>query len=172
MEKYKMGSPFASTTTIGPLIHQGAVRKVSSLVKDSIINGATVYYGNKHPEGNFFQPTILTNMKPSMRIAAEEIFGPVAAVFPFKTEEEAIEMANSVPFGLAGYVYSRDVGRVWRVAEKLEYGMVGMNTGMVSDAAAPFGGIKESGFGREGSKYGVDEYTVLKTLTMGGLGLE
>jgi succinate-semialdehyde dehydrogenase / glutarate-semialdehyde dehydrogenase len=118
------------------------------------------------------KPTILTNMTSSMRAASEETFGPVAAIFPFKDEEEAIRLANSVTVGLAGYIFTNDISRVWRVTEKLEYGMVGVNTGLISDVATPFGGIKESGIGREGSKYGVEEYTVLKSVTMGGMGLE
>jgi succinate-semialdehyde dehydrogenase/glutarate-semialdehyde dehydrogenase len=111
-------------------------------------------------------------MTTSMRVASEETFGPVAAIFPFKEEDEAIKLANSVTVGLAGYIFTKDISKVWRVSEKLEFGMVGVNTGLISDPATPFGGIKESGFGREGSKYGIDEYTVLKAITMGGMGLE
>src|SRR5271167_1473514 len=111
-------------------------------------------------------------MTMSMRIATEETFGPVAAIFPFKEEDEAVKLANSVRVGLAGYLYTKDISRVLRVSEKLEFGMVGVNTGLISDVATPFGGIKESGFGREGSKYGIEEYTVLIVLTMGGMGLE
>lgn len=172
MSGYKLGSGFDESTTAGPLIHQGAIKKVIEHVQDAKSKGAHVVLGGEALEGNFMKPTIITDMKPSMRIATEETFGPVAAVFPFKTEEEVIKLANNVTVGLAGYVYTRDIGRVWRVCEKLEFGMVGVNTGLVSDAATPFGGIKESGFGREGSKYGCDEYTVLKAITMGGMGLE
>jgi succinate-semialdehyde dehydrogenase / glutarate-semialdehyde dehydrogenase len=169
---YKLGSGFDETTTAGPLIHGGAITKVLEHVSDAKSKGAHVVLGGEVLEGNFMKPTILTNMKTSMRIAAEETFGPVAAIFPFKTEDEVIKLANSVTVGLAGYLYSKDIGRVWRVAEKLEFGMVGVNTGMISDAAVPFGGVKESGFGREGSKYGIEEYTVMKSITMGGMGLE
>ena len=118
------------------------------------------------------KPTIINKMTTSMRIASEETFGPVAAIFPFKEEDEAVKLANDVAAGLAGYLYTKDISKVWRVAENLEFGMVGVNTGLISDAAAPFGGVKESGFGREGSKYGVEEYTILKAVTMGGMGLE
>jgi len=172
METYKLGSGFDENTTAGPLIHQGAVKKVLEHVQDAKSKGAQIVLGGEALEGNFMKPTIITGMKPSMRVATEETFGPVAAIFPFKTEEEVIKLANSVTVGLAGYVYSHDIGRVWRVAEQLDFGMVGVNTGLVSDAAVPFGGIKESGFGREGSKYGCDEYTVLKAITMGGMGLQ
>jgi len=172
MKTYKLGSGFAEDTTTGPLIHSGAIKKVLDHVNDAKSKGAEIVLGGEALEGNFMKPTILVGMKDSMRIATEETFGPVAAIFPFKTEEEAIQLANSVSVGLAGYVYSQNISRVWRVAEKLETGMVAINTGLVSDAAAPFGGVKESGFGREGSKYGCEEYTILKAMTMGGMGLE
>jgi len=119
---------------------------------------------------NFFQPTVITNMNTSMDLASEETFGPVAGLFKFSTEEEVVKIANSAEVGLAGYFFSRDLQRIYRVAEALEVGMVGVNTGLISDAAAPFGGVKESGFGREGSKYGVGEYQVVKTITYGGMG--
>jgi succinate-semialdehyde dehydrogenase / glutarate-semialdehyde dehydrogenase len=172
METYKLGSGFSENTTTGPLIHNNAVKKVLEHVKDATSKGAQVVLGGEALEGNFMKPTILSEMTTSMRIASEETFGPVAAIFPFKDEKEVIRLANDVPVGLAGYIFSRDVSRIWRVAEQLEFGMVGVNTGLISDAAAPFGGIKESGFGREGSKYGIDEYTILKSITMGGMGLE
>ena len=168
----KLGSGFDGTSTTGPLIHDRALKKVLEHVEDAKSKGAQVVLGGEALEGNFMKPTILTDMKASMRIAKEEIFGPVAALFPFKDEEQVINLANNVTVGLAGYIYTRDIGRVWRVAEKLEFGMVGVNTGIVSDSAAPFGGIKESGIGREGSKYGIEEYTILKSVTMGGMGLE
>ena len=171
MSAYKLGSGFDETSTAGPLIHQGAIQKVLEHVADAKSKGAQVVLGGDS-HGNFMKPTILTNMTTSMRIASEETFGPVAAIFPFKDEDEAVKLANDVTVGLAGYLYTKDISRVWRVSEKLEYGMVGVNTGLISDVATPFGGIKESGFGREGSKYGIDEYTVLKSVTMGGMGWE
>ena len=172
MSKYKLGSGFDESSTAGPLIHGGAIKKVLEHVEDARSKGAQVVLGGGVLEGNFMKPTILTEMTKSMRIASEETFGPVAAIFPFKSEDEVVNLANSVTVGLAAYLFTKDVSRVWRVSEKLDFGMVGVNTGIVSDAAAPFGGIKESGFGREGSKYGVEEYTVLKAMTMGGMGLQ
>ena len=126
--------------------------------------------GGKPLGGNFFEPTVLAGVTPEMAVAREETFGPVAPLFRFKTEEEAIAMANATEFGLACYFYARDIGRVWRVAEGLEYGMVGINEGIISTAEAPFGGVKESGIGREGSRHGVEEYLELKYMLMGGLG--
>jgi succinate-semialdehyde dehydrogenase/glutarate-semialdehyde dehydrogenase len=119
--------------------------------------------------GSFYEPTVLSNVTADMKIMREETFGPVAPVIRFRTEEEAIAAANDTEFGLASYFYSRDIGRVWRVAEKLEYGMVGINTGIISNEVAPFGGVKQSGLGREGSKYGIDEYLEMKYLCMGGI---
>jgi succinate-semialdehyde dehydrogenase / glutarate-semialdehyde dehydrogenase len=172
MQTYILGPGFDAKSTAGPLIHGGAIKKVLEHIEDAKSKGAKVVLGGQALHGNFMKPTILTGMTTEMRIAREETFGPVAAIFPFKTEEEAIKLANKTEFGLASYLYSRDIGRVWRVAEALETGMVGINTGIVSDAASPFGGIKESGYGKEGSKYGIEEYTMMKTLTMGGMGLE
>lgn len=172
MATYKVGSGFDESSTTGPLIHGGAIKKVLDHIEDAKSKGAQIVLGGEALEGNFMKPTIINKMTSSMRVASEETFGPVAAIFPFKTEDEAVKLANNVAVGLAGYLYTKDISRVWRVAEKLEFGMVGVNTGVISDAASPFGGIKESGFGREGSKYGVDEYTVLKSMTMGGMGLE
>ena len=126
--------------------------------------------GRRHAKGGtFFEPTILADVTPETRVASEETFGPVAPLFRFKTEAEAIDMANDTEFGLAAYFYSRDIGRVWRVAEALEYGIVGINEGIISTELAPFGGVKESGLGREGSRYGIDEFTEIKYLCMGGL---
>ena len=172
MQTYVLGSGFDEKSTAGPLIHGGAIKKVLEHIEDAKSKGAKVVLGGQALHGNFMKPTILTDMTTEMRIASEETFGPVAAIFPFKTEEEVIKLANKTQFGLASYMYSRDIGRVWRVAEQLETGMVGVNTGLVSDAASPFGGVKESGFGKEGSKYSVEEYTVLKALTLGGVGSE
>ncbi|MCB0735959.1 MAG: NAD-dependent succinate-semialdehyde dehydrogenase [Bacteroidetes bacterium] len=169
--KLKVGVGTESGVEIGPLINKAAMEKVERIVADAIEKGATALTGGHKNElgDKFYQPTVLTNVNENMACATEEIFGPVAPVFKFKTEEEAIEMANNTPFGLASYFYARDIGRIWRVAEGLEYGMVGINEGMISTAVAPFGGIKESGTGREGSKYGMDDFLEIKYLCMGGL---
>ena len=157
--------------TQGPLIDGKAVEKVEQHVKDAVTKGAKVATGGKRHAlgGRFFQPTVLTGVTSSMLVAKEETFGPVAPLFRFKTEDEAIALANDTPFGLAGYFYGRDIGLVWRVAEALETGMVGVNTGIISTEVAPFGGVKESGLGREGSKYGIEEFLELKYLCLGGL---
>ncbi|WP_304995838.1 NAD-dependent succinate-semialdehyde dehydrogenase [Salinispirillum sp. LH 10-3-1] len=167
----KVGNGADEGTTQGPLINEAGVQKVERLVEDARSKGATVVMGGARHElgGNFYQPTVLTNVTPDMAVAQEEIFGPVSPLFRFETEEEAIQMANDTPFGLAAYFYSRDIGRVWRVAEALEYGMVGINEGIISTEVAPFGGMKESGLGREGSHYGIDEYLDIKYMCMGGL---
>jgi succinate-semialdehyde dehydrogenase/glutarate-semialdehyde dehydrogenase len=148
-----------------------AVEKVESHISDAVTQGAKVVCGGQRHAlgGTFFEPTVLTGVTPTMLIASEETFGPVAPLFRFKTEEEAIALANDTPFGLASYFYTRDLGRAWRVAEGLEYGMVGINEGIISTEVAPFGGIKESGLGREGSKYGIDEYLEIKYVCMGGI---
>jgi succinate-semialdehyde dehydrogenase/glutarate-semialdehyde dehydrogenase len=153
---------------IGPLIDAAAVKKVEEHVSDAVAKGAKVTMGGKrHPLGGlFFEPTILTDVNPTMKVTREETFGPVAPLFRFKTEEEAIRLANDTEFGLASYFYARDLSRVWRVAEGLESGIVGINTGLISTAEAPFGGVKESGLGREGSKYGIDEFLEIKYLCM------
>jgi succinate-semialdehyde dehydrogenase/glutarate-semialdehyde dehydrogenase len=158
-----------SGATQGPLIDDKAVEKVESHIADATSKGATVLVGGRrHPRGGrFFEPTILVDVTPAMAVAREETFGPVAPVFKFETEAEAIALANATEFGLASYFYGRDIGRVWRVAEALEYGIVGINTGLISTEVAPFGGVKESGLGREGSKYGIEEYVEIKYLCMG-----
>ncbi len=155
----------------GPLINAAAVTKVEEHIADAVGNGARVVCGgNRHAlGGTFFEPTILADVTTAMKVAREETFGPVAPLFRFQDEAEAIAMANDTEFGLAAYFYSRDIGRCWRVAEALEYGMVGINEGIISTELAPFGGIKESGLGREGSKYGLDEFVEVKYLCMGGL---
>lgn len=171
--EFKVGNGFAAGTTHGPLIHDKAVDKAESHVRDAEKKGAKVVVGGHKlsKEGtNFFEPTVLTDMKSNMLMASEETFGPVAGLFSFKTEDEVVKMANSTNVGLAGYFYSRDLERVHRVAEHLEVGMVGVNTGIISDPASPFGGVKESGFGREGSLYGISEYQVTKMVTYGGMG--
>jgi succinate-semialdehyde dehydrogenase/glutarate-semialdehyde dehydrogenase len=155
----------------GPLINMKAVEKIEEHIADAVQKGARVALGGKRHAlgGTFFEPTILTDVTPEMKVAREETFGPLAPLFRFKTEEEAIRMANDTEFGLASYFYSRDIGRIWRVGEALEYGIVGINEGLISTAVAPFGGVKESGLGREGSKYGIEDYLEIKYLCMGGL---
>mgnify|MGYP001819895099 CR=1 FL=1 len=167
----QVGDGMQEGTNQGPLINQAAVEKVEQHIEDALSKGARVMCGgHRHVRGGtFFEPTILADVTPTMRVASEETFGPVAPLFRFSTEEEAIGMANDTEYGLAAYFYSRDIGRVWRVAEALEYGMVGINEGIISTELAPFGGVKESGLGREGSRYGIDEFTEMKYLCMGGL---
>ena len=164
VEALKVGNGMQDGITQGPLIDQSAVDKVQELVADAVQHGATVITGGK-PSAlghTFYEPTILGNATTAMRIAKEEVFGPVAPVFRFKTEEEAIQMANDTEFGLAAYFYARDVGRVWRVGDALEYGMLGINSGVISTAVAPFGGVKQSGMGREGGAAGLEEYVSTK----------
>ncbi len=167
----KVGDGLKGDVQQGPLIDEASVQKVEEHIADAVAKGATVALGGKRHElgGTFFQPTILCNVTPQMLVAREETFGPVAPIFRFETEAEAIQMANDTEFGLASYLYTRDIGRVWRVSEALEYGMVGINTGLVSTEVAPFGGVKESGIGREGSKYGIEEFVEVKYLCMGGI---
>jgi succinate-semialdehyde dehydrogenase/glutarate-semialdehyde dehydrogenase len=168
----KVGSGFDSGVQQGPLIDRNALAKVQAHVDDARAKGARIVTGGKPHElgGTYFQPTVLANVTQDMLVAREETFGPVAPVFRFGTEAEAIAAANSTEFGLAAYFYSRDVARVFRVAEQLESGMVGVNTGLISNEVAPFGGVKQSGLGREGSKYGIDEYLVIKYVCIGGIG--
>ncbi len=156
---------------IGPLINEGAANDVAAFVQDAVAAGANVFAGGGASNLGkcFVEPTILTNVNDQMRVFREEIFGPVAPMFKFKTEDEAIQIANDTEFGLACYFYSRDIGRIWRVAEALEYGIVGINEGIISNEMAPFGGVKESGQGREGSKYGLDDYMEIKYMCMGGI---
>jgi succinate-semialdehyde dehydrogenase / glutarate-semialdehyde dehydrogenase len=158
----KVGDGFAESVNIGPLINDAAIEKITAHIDDAITKGATLVCGGKNLGGRFFEPTLLTNMQQNMKIAREETFGPVAACFKFKTTEEVISMANDTEFGLAAYFYSTDLNRVFTFADNLEYGMVGINETMISNVHAPFGGIKESGFGREGSSYGIDDYLNLK----------
>ena len=157
--------------TQGPLIDDRAVEKVESHIADALAKGATIALGGRRHArgGRFFEPTILTNVTPAMAIAREETFGPVAPLFRFSSEADAIALANDTEFGLAAYFYGRDVGRIFRVAEALEYGIVGVNTGLISTEVAPFGGVKESGLGREGSKYGIEEFLEIKYLCLGGI---
>jgi succinate-semialdehyde dehydrogenase/glutarate-semialdehyde dehydrogenase len=167
----KVGDGLKGETQQGPLIDMKAVEKVEEHIADATSKGASIVTGGKRHAlgGTFFEPTILANVTPEMAVAREETFGPVAPVFKFETEAQAISMANATEFGLAAYFYSRDLGRVWRVAEAVEYGIVGINTGIISTEVAPFGGVKESGVGREGSKYGIEDYLEIKYLCMGGI---
>ena len=171
VSKMKVGDGFGEGIELGPLIDLAAVEKVESHIVDAVGKGAMVAAGGSRHAlgGTFFQPTVLTNVKVNMAVANEETFGPVAPLFRFHSDEEAIQMANDTEFGLAAYLYSRDIGRVWRVSEAIEYGIVGINTGIISTESAPFGGMKESGIGREGSKYGLDEYVEVKYLCMAGI---
>lgn len=172
VQGFKVGPGFGEGVTHGPLIHDRAIAKVYEHVEDAKKHGGKVIVGGqKMPElgDNFFQPTVITGMTPDMQLHSEETFGPVAGLFPFKTEKDVVALANSAEVGLAGYFFSKDVQRVYRVAEAIETGMVGVNTGLISDPAAPFGGVKHSGFGREGSKYGIEEYQIVKTVTLGGV---
>ncbi|CAG8462613.1 13932_t:CDS:2 [Acaulospora colombiana] len=162
VSKFQIGNGFDPKTTHGPLINSEAVDKVTRHVEDAVAKGAEILVGGVRSDGNFFTPTVLTGMTGEMAITKEETFGPVAGLYKFDSEEEVIGLANDSSVGLAGYFYSRDVGRCWRVAEALEIGMIGVNSGMVGTSEAPFGGVKESGLGREGSKYGIDEYLNVK----------
>ncbi len=171
VNQLQMGAGTDDGVTMGPLINAGAANDVDALVQDALGKGAVALAGGKISELGecYFEPTILTDVDPSMRVFKEEIFGPVAPLFKFKTEAEAIAMANDTEFGLAAYFYARDIGRIWRVGEALEYGIVGINEGIISNEMAPFGGVKESGSGREGSKYGIEDYVEIKYMCMGGL---
>ncbi|CAK8720524.1 MAG: succinate-semialdehyde dehydrogenase [Candidatus Electronema aureum] len=170
-EQLRVGNGFDEGVTQGPLIDLNAVLKMEHQIKDALDKGARLGCGGKRvgEAGFFFEPTVLLDVTPDMLIAHEETFGPIAPLFSFATEEEAVALANDTPYGLASYFFSRDIGKCWRVAENLEYGMVGINTGIMSTESAPFGGIKESGIGREGSKYGIEEYLELKYLCLGGI---
>lgn len=170
-KQLKVGNGLDEGVQQGPLINAAGLEKVETLLKDATDQGAKVLTGGKRHSlgGNFFEPTVLTGVTPRMRLSQEEIFGPLSAITPFKTEDEAVQLANDTPFGLAAYFYSGNLARIWRVAEALEYGMVGINEGLISTEIAPFGGVKESGLGREGSHYGIDEYVEIKYLCLGGL---
>ena len=167
----KVGDGLKGETHQGPLIDMKAVEKVEDHVKDAIAKGARLVAGGKRHKlgGTFFEPTILADVTQAMKVAREETFGPVAPLFRFKTDADVIGMANDTEFGLAAYFYSRDIGRVWKTAEALEYGIIGINEGIISTEVAPFGGMKESGIGREGSKYGIEEFVEIKYLCMGGI---
>ena len=168
VSKMIVGDGFSTSSTLGPLITNDALNKVEEHIEDALKKGATVQCGGKRHSigGTFFEPTVLTNVDKSMLISEEETFGPVAPLFRFKDEDDVIEQANNTIFGLASYFYASDLKRVWKVAEALEYGMVGINTGLISTEVAPFGGVKQSGLGREGSHHGIDEYLELKYLCL------
>ncbi len=171
VKQLKVGNGQDVGVTQGPLINAEAVLKVEQHIADAIAKGGRLLLGGeRHALGhNFFQPTVIADAQSNMQVAQEETFGPLAALFRFRTDEEALNLANGTEFGLASYFYSRDIGRIWRIAESLESGMVGINTGQISSEIAPFGGIKQSGLGREGSKYGIDDYLTMKYLCMGGM---
>ncbi|RAS34479.1 NADP-dependent succinate-semialdehyde dehydrogenase [Paraburkholderia bryophila] len=171
VEQLKVGRGTEDGVTQGPLINEAAVLKVESHIEDALAKGARIVTGGKrHALGHgFFEPTVLADVTPAMKVARDETFGPLAPLFRFSSDEEVIRLANDTEFGLASYFFSRDIGRVWRVAEALEYGMVGINTGLISNEVAPFGGVKQSGLGREGSHYGIDDYVVIKYMCLGGI---
>jgi succinate-semialdehyde dehydrogenase/glutarate-semialdehyde dehydrogenase len=171
VEALRVGNGMDDGVTQGPLINGDAVAKVEAHVADALARGARVVTGGKRHElgGNFYQPTILADVPRSADIFRDETFGPVAPLFRFSTEDEAVEMANDTEFGLAAYFYTRDVGRVFRVAEAIEAGIIGINEGIISTEVAPFGGVKSSGLGREGSKYGIEDYLEIKYLALGGI---
>lgn len=172
VQQLKLGKGVDQETTIGPLVNRNAVQTVADLVTDAVSKGAQLHTGGKPAErdGFFFEPAVLTGATDNMELAHKEIFGPVAAIFSFQTDEQALNLANNSEFGLAGYFYSQDIGRIMRVASRLQCGMVGVNTMLISGAENPFGGIKESGLGVEGSKYGLAEYQNIKAVTIGNLG--
>jgi succinate-semialdehyde dehydrogenase/glutarate-semialdehyde dehydrogenase len=168
VKKLKVGDGFGEGVTTGPLIDEPAIEKVRAHVKDALAQGATAITGGSAHAlgGTFYEPTVLTGVTPAMLVFREETFGPVAPLLRFTSDEEVVRLANDTEFGLAAYFYSQNLSRVWKVAEALEYGMVGINTGLISTAEAPFGGVKQSGLGREGSKYGIEEYLTVKYLCM------
>ncbi|MBP9831054.1 MAG: aldehyde dehydrogenase family protein, partial [Polaromonas sp.] len=165
----KVGNGFEDGVVQGPLIEPAAIEKVAKHVADALAKGGTLLAGGKQLDGQFFQPTLIGNATADMLCAREETFGPFAPIFKFKTDQDAIDAANNTEFGLASYLYSRDIGRIFRVSEALEYGMVGINAGVIATEHVPFGGVKQSGLGREGSHHGMDEYLELKYLCLGGI---
>jgi succinate-semialdehyde dehydrogenase/glutarate-semialdehyde dehydrogenase len=171
VKAFKVGAGTEPGVVIGPLIDAQGLKKVEQHVADALAKGAKIKTGGKPHErgGLFFQPTVLTDVTPDMIVSREETFGPVAPLIRFKTEADAIRLANDTEFGLAGYFYSRDIGRIFRVAEQMEVGIVGANAGIISTEVAPFGGVKQSGLGREGSKYGLEEFLEVKYVLIGGL---
>ncbi|MDC5186955.1 NAD-dependent succinate-semialdehyde dehydrogenase [Acinetobacter baumannii] len=174
IQNFNIGNGLEAGHDIGPLINANAVKKVETHIQDALDkNGRLVIGGKKHKAGElFFEPTLIADVTADMDVATQETFGPLAAVFKFETEQQAVEMANATEFGLAAYCYTKDLGRAWRMSEQLEYGMVGINKGLISNEVAPFGGIKQSGLGREGSKYGIEDYLEIKYTLFGGLNYE
>ncbi|ENW43188.1 NAD-dependent succinate-semialdehyde dehydrogenase [Acinetobacter baumannii] len=173
IQKFNIGNGLEAGHDIGPLINANAVKKVEAHIQDALDkNGRLVIGGKRHTAGElFFEPTLIADVTADMDVATQETFGPLAAVFKFETEQQAVEMANATEFGLATYCYTKDLGRAWRMSEQLEYGMVGINKGLISNEVAPFGGIKQSGLGREGSKYGIEDYLEIKYTLFGGLNI-
>ncbi len=173
IQNFNIGNGLEAGHDIGPLINANAVKKVEAHIQDALDkNGRLVIGGKRHTAGElFFEPTLIADVTADMDVATQETFGPLAAVFKFETEQQAVEMANATEFGLAAYCYTKDLGRAWRVSEQLEYGMVGINKGLISNEVAPFGGIKQSGLGREGSKYGIEDYLEIKYTLFGGLNI-
>lgn len=173
IQNFNIGNGLEAGHDIGPLINANAVKKVETHIQDALDkNGRLVVGGKKHKAGElFFEPTLIADVTADMDVATQETFGPLAAVFKFETEQQAVEMANATEFGLAAYCYTKDLGRAWRMSEQLEYGMVGINKGLISNEVAPFGGIKQSGLGREGSKYGIEDYLEIKYTLFGGLNI-
>ncbi len=169
IKELKVGNGLEEGVQVGPMINKAAIAKDEQLLEDAVSKGAEISIGGNKMEGQFFEPTLVGKLNPEMEIFKAEIFGPIAAVYQFETEEEVINMANDTNFGLAAYFYGRDYAKIWRVSEALEFGMIGINTGSISTTVAPFGGIKESGFGREGSKYGLDDYLNIKYMCWGGI---
>lgn len=174
IQNFNIGNGLEAGHDIGPLINANAVKKVEAHIQDALDkNGRLVIGGKRHTAGElFFEPTLIADVTADMDVATQETFGPLAAVFKFETEQQAVEMANATEFGLAAYCYTKDLGRAWRMSEQLEYGMVGINKGLISNEVAPFGGIKQSGLGREGSKYGIEDYLEIKYSLFGGLNYE
>lgn len=171
VEELKLGRGIYADTTQGPLANAAAVKKVAAHVQDALSKGAILHTGGKAPDhqGYFYEPTVISSTTPEMEVACNETFGPLAAIFTFDSEESALQLANATEYGLAGYLFSENIGRVMRVARKLECGMVGANTGLISAAESPFGGVKESGLGIEGGRYGLTEYQSIKCVTIGNL---
>ena len=166
VDKLRVGDGLEDGVTTGPLINQDAVEKVEEHIRDVLDGGGQVVTGGERMEGLFFQPTVVTGVTDRMKVATEETFGPLAPLFRFDTEEEVVQKANDTIFGLASYFYARDIGRITRVQEALEYGIVGVNTGIISTEVAPFGGVKQSGLGREGSRHGIEDYLEMKYICL------
>jgi succinate-semialdehyde dehydrogenase / glutarate-semialdehyde dehydrogenase len=179
VSELKCGFGLDKDTTQGPLVNAGGVTKVEEHIADAVKKGGKIEFGGKKPalaqdieKGFFIEPTVISGCTSDMQVATDETFGPLGAIFPFSTDDEVLELANATEFGLAGYFYSKDINRIWKVAYAMECGMIGVNTGKISAAEAPFGGVKESGVGREGSLFGMGEYEIIKNVTIGGLNFQ